>query len=71
MKITIGSVGHTYGTIEWDGSQYRVTGEDRFLLSKWIPDLEERLGLSGPAFLEALVPYFAGGGADKWVKLER
>jgi len=69
MKITIGSVGHTYGTIEWDGEQYRIMGEDRKMLAKWLPQLEERLRLSGNALLTELPFYLEG--ADKWVKTEQ
>jgi hypothetical protein len=68
MKATIGSVGHVYGTIAWDGEQYRVTGQDRAFLAREIPRMEERLGVSGAELIPAIPRYF--GGADKWVKLE-
>lgn len=69
MKATIGSLAHTFGTIEWVGDQYKVTGPSRVFLVEQIPIIEDRLGVSGPAMLEALPAYFSG--ADKWVKLER
>lgn len=68
MRATIGSAGYVYGTIAWDGEQYRVTGEAREFLAREIPIIEERLGVSGPAMLKQLPAYFSG--ADKWVKLE-
>ena len=69
MKATIGSVGYVYGTIAWDGEQYRVTGQDREFLAQEIPRMEDRLGVSGAALIPEIPRYFQG--ADKWVKVEK